>query len=914
MPVETASELKLARQADAVPRARRLVRTALAGWADQVRADTELVVSELVTNAMLHGEAPVTVRVAAGGKVRVEVSDAGRATPILLQRSTEAMTGRGLAMVTALASSWGVDRLPGGGKTVWAELDRHPRPAGAGPAGGGDPTGAEGSVRRPPGPEPVYPGPGCPEPLYTVRLGAVDTGMLVAAKSHIDNVVRELVLVREGQASTGEALAPEMARLVETVTRDFAEARAEIKKQAAAAAARGDAVTHLELHLPIGAAAAGERYLAALEEADRYARSARLLSLAPPRLHTVFRRWYVRSLVAQLQAVARGDQPPPVTPFRDVIAAEMERIPQLEGVSSRLELLQQVNAALLAAGTPEEMAAAVVNNAGEFLGVVAARVFLLTDQGTLRSVAWYGPALPELHPYQEFFLDAELPAAEVVRTGRPVILRTAKEISERFPGMARTRLGDRSLHTVPLAAGGEVLGALSLSFRGGDLPEPAQIAFVGSLAAALASALQRSRLAISDEEARRSLAFLADATQIMVSARRPSDVLERLAAHTVPALGDWFSVYLADGPVLRRVAMAIDGFPDVAALIKHAPPLSLDLDVPHTRAFRTGTPQLITDGTGRLMEQLYPGLDFAAMGGDPDQGGGLCVPIQVRGERIGVIALTFVGSGRQLTPRLIETVTQLGARTAIALDHAQSWDAQQRVVQSLVGALLPSAPPRVPGLQFAARYLPAGGDVAGDWWEADVMPDGTVLVGLGDAAGHGVDAVSQMLELRHGARALAAVEASPSALLADLNRRLSAIDAGFATAFYSRLHPATGVLRWASAGHVPPLVAGPDGSVTVLNRRGGAPLGTPDVPAGPDSPLVLQAGDTLVIYSDGVIERRDEDLDRGLERLVETVAAHAGKPLDVLADAIVDEHCMARVDDCCLLLVRRSGGSPHPAG
>lgn len=893
--METAAQLILDRQADAVPRARRLVRSSLRDWPDQVRADTELVVSELVTNALLHGEAPVTIRVSVGATVRVEVTDAGRSAPILLQRNTDAMTGRGLAMVAALASGWGVEPVPGGGKTVWAELPRRP--------GQDVPAAVTGSA---PDDRPAPPAPAGPEAVYTVRLGAVDTGMLVAAKSHIDNVVRELVLVREGQAASGQALAPEMARLVDTVTRDFADARAEIKKQAAAAAARGDSVTHLELHLPIGAAPAGERYLAALEEADRYARSARLLSLAPPRLHTVFRRWYVRSLVAQLRALARGEEAPAVEPFRDVVAAEMERIPELLGVSSRLELLQKVNAALLAADSPEDMAAAVVKNAGEFLGVMAARVYLLSDQGTLRSVAWYGPALPDPDYDHEFLPDSELPAAEAVRTGRPVILRTVREIHERFPEMAGARLGDRSLHAVPLVAGGEMFGAMSLSFRSGDLPEKAQADFVESLAAVLASALQRCRLAVSDEEARRALAFLADATQIMVTARHPSEVVERLADHAVPELGDWFSVYLADGQVLRRVATALDGFPAGAALLGEAPPISLDLDVPHTRAFRTGVPQLIGDGVGWLMERLYPGLDFAAIGGDRDQGSGLCVPIQVRGRRIGVIALTFVGSGRQLTPRVVETVTQLGARAAIALDHAQSWDAQQRVVQSLVGALLPSEPPRVPGLQFAARYLPAGGDVAGDWWEADLMPDGTVLVGLGDAAGHGVDAVSQMLELRHGARALAAVEASPSALLADLNRRLSATDAGFATAFYSRLDPATGVLRWASAGHVPPLVAGPDGVVTVLNRRGGAPLGTPDVPPGPDSPLALQAGDTLVIYSDGVIERRDEDLDVGVGRLRGTVAAHAGEPLDRLADAIVAGHCMARVDDCCLLLVRRS--------
>ena len=902
--MRTAAELILGRQPDAVPRARRLVRSSLGDWPDQVRADAELVVSELVTNALLHGDPPVTVRLSAAGTIRVEVSDAGPAVPIRLQQNTETMTGRGLAMVSALTSGWGVEALPGGGKTVWAELATgRRRPAEAPTAGSGEEPPAPSAAT---GPRPLR---AAREATYTVRLGEVDTGLLVAAKAHIDNVVRELTLVRDGQASAGEALAPEMARLVEIVTRDFADARTEIKEQAAAAAARGDAVTRLELHLPAGAADAGERYLAALEEADRYARSARLLSLAPPRLHTVFRRWYVRSVVGQLRAQARGVPPPPVVPFRDVVAAEMERVPHLEGMSRRLELLQKVNAALVEAASPEDMAAAVVNDAVDYLGVMTARVFLLSDASTLRSAAWAGRLGSGPDPYDEFPLDADLPAARVARTGEALFVRSAGELGGLFPAMAGYYPSDRSLHAVPLVAGREVLGVLALSFLGGELTEDAETAFVESLAAALASALQRCRLAARDEETRRALAFLADSTQIMVTARHPSEVVERLAAHAVPALGDWCSVYLADGQVLRRVAMAIDGFPHLARLLGVAPPISLDLDVPHTRAFRSGIPQLVPSGMGRVMEQLYPDLDYAAMGGDP-AGPGLCVPIQVRGGRIGVIALTFLRSGRQLTPRLIETVTQLGARAAIALDNAQGWDAQQRVVQSLVGALLPSAPPPVEGFEFAARYLPAGGDVAGDWWEVDIMPDRTVLVGLGDAAGHGVDAVSQMLELRHGARALAAVESSPSALLADLNRRLAGPDAGFATAFYSRLDPATGRLLWASAGHVPPIVLRRDGEVTVLDRKEGAPLGTPDVAAGADAPLVLRSGDTLVIYSDGVIERRDQDLDEGVERLAATVAAHAGEPLDVLADAIVAGHCMARVDDCCLLLVRRRAEQP----
>src|SRR5579875_1581940 len=109
--LRSVAERDLGREPDAVPQARRLTAVALAGGWEHLADDAELVVSELVTNATLHGEPPIRVTVLAGDRVRVEVADEGRSAPIVLRRNTEAMTGRGLAMVAALASAWGVDRV-----------------------------------------------------------------------------------------------------------------------------------------------------------------------------------------------------------------------------------------------------------------------------------------------------------------------------------------------------------------------------------------------------------------------------------------------------------------------------------------------------------------------------------------------------------------------------------------------------------------------------------------------------------------------------------------------------------------------------------------------------------------------------------------------------------------------------------
>jgi serine phosphatase RsbU (regulator of sigma subunit) len=697
---------------EVVPGARRLIRSTLSGLPHWVVDDAELVVTELVTNAVLHGERPAQLRVIdVGGGVRLEMEDSGRAAPILLRHGGDSMTGRGLSLVAALASEWGVRQGATAGKVVWAQLSTaQPQSPAAGVAEQDiealiDAWGEEDSTL---------------DDRRTVHLGPVPTGLLVAAKTQIDNVVRELTLVRGGAAFAGRSLPPELADLVETVTGDFAEAREQIKRQAAAAASRGDPVTDLQLVLPTPAARSAERYLAALERADRFARSAHLLTLASPRSHRVFRRWYVEEVVAQLRSERSGR--PATKPFPEVRAAEVDRLDDVEEVSSRLALLGAVVSDLTGVQSEEEMARAVVSRAVRFPGVATARVYLQGAGPTLRLVAWEGDGPP---PPRELPLDADLPVAQAARTGRPLFLRSVQEMHERFP-LFDAFSEDRSLHVVPLIAGAQVTGLLGLTFGGGEVAGDSQLAVAASLADALAQGLQRARLAASDQ-----------------------------------------------------------------------------------------------------------------------------------------------------------------------------------VVRALVDAILPAAPPVIPGVELAARYLTARGDVAGDWWEADVLVDGSVLIGLGDAAGHGLNAVSQMCELRHGARALAAAEASPSALLSHLSRRQSGFEGGFATAVYGRLDVASGRLRWASAGHLPPVLVRGRGGVSTLEAADAPPLGSPPVGPVEDHHLDLEVGDTLVLYSDGVVEQRHWPLDVGIARLVQTVSSHRHVDLQQLADRIVADHCHHPVDDCCLMLVRR---------
>ncbi len=461
---------------DAAAQCRAYAATELAGVADpDVLADAQLVLTELVSNAQLHGKPPLLVGVTAlgDGAARVEVSDAGQRRLVLPAHNIDAMTGRGLTIVAALAESWGVDPIAAGGKVVWAVL----RP------GSGEHVEAPevdiDALLAAWESEPEEAG-------FTVRLGAVPTGLLLEAKQHIDNVVRELTLARA--AMPGPA---EFEALVDAVTVDFAHARATLKEQAAAAAARGARHTDLVLTLPASSVEAGERYLAALDEVDRYARTARILTLETPPLHRLFRRWYVTALIEQLRARAQGVTPEEPTPFVEVLIHEVEELSTLRETAFRLDLLQRMNAALADVHTAEDLAQTVITAAVRELGATTARVYVHTDD---RLTAIGQDAAPEarLAAYDEVRLDAAIPSATVFRTGRPIVVRNLALLGREYPQLRGLFATERALHVVPLQVGRRRLGVLGLAFPPSNRYDAAaQTSYVRALADVLAQALVR---------------------------------------------------------------------------------------------------------------------------------------------------------------------------------------------------------------------------------------------------------------------------------------------------------------------------------------------------------------------------------------------------------------------------------------
>jgi anti-sigma regulatory factor (Ser/Thr protein kinase) len=452
--------------------------------ADVLLDDAALVAAELLANARQHGAAPISVCVSgSAGLLRLEVHDGSPRAPVRLAQSLTNMTGRGLNLVEAVTARWGCERSTSdGGKIVWAEFDSE-APATRQPVEGDMNTiltawtddEDHGDQR------------------FEVVLGDVPTDLLLEAKAHIDNIVREFSLAAAAGEDQPSEMPEHLAHLITTVVHGFSDARDAIKRQALEAARQGQARTRLVLNLPVSAADAGEAYLAALDEADDYSRAARMLTLETPPDHRLFRHWYVEAVVQQLRDVADGHRPQPITGFEERLVGEVRRLASEQRVSDRAARLQRVTAALARARTPEDVADVVVALGVDALGASGGGMLVLASDGEHLAVPGaVGYERELVDALREERLDAPLPAATALRTGESVWLESQEERDTDFPALRGFESTTVSMCAVPLVVTGRILGALRFSFDRRKLFDENERAFVEALAAMTAQTLFRT--------------------------------------------------------------------------------------------------------------------------------------------------------------------------------------------------------------------------------------------------------------------------------------------------------------------------------------------------------------------------------------------------------------------------------------
>ncbi|WP_406209277.1 SpoIIE family protein phosphatase [Kitasatospora sp. NBC_01560] len=321
---------------------------------------------------------------------------------------------------------------------------------------------------------------------------------------------------------------------------------------------------------------------------------------------------------------------------------------------------------------------------------------------------------------------------------------------------------------------------------------------------------------------------------------------------------------------------------------------------------------------GHLIEHPEP-LRVADIGAHPRSAGFppghppmrtlLGVAVTSRGRVYGNLYLSERRDGRPFDHHDQDIVVALAGAAGLAIENARLYRQVRTNAEYFQRLLLPRLPELAP-LSVAAIYRPATAPdhIGGDWYDALALPDGACALVIGDVVGHDLRAAAAMARIRNMLCALLYDRRTPpSAVLTQLDRTLQAItDNPITTTCLARIEPAEDgwTLRWSTAGHPPPLLIPPDGPARYLHADPGLPLGVdPDVPR-PDHVRPLPAGSTLVLFTDGLVERPDRPLDTGLTALARIATSHADLPLDDLCRRLADARLGDGRDDLAVLALR----------
>src|SRR5688572_8865718 len=439
-----------------------------------------------------------------------------------------------------------------------------------------------------------------------------------------------------------------------------------------------------------------------------------------------------------------------------------------------------------------------------------------------------------------------------------------------------------------------------------------------AVAAREVAAEAAARAAAVAETAGRHLMLLGDINLAMTSTLDTDEAVDRFAHLVVPLLADWCLISVIDPDGSRRDVGRAHSDPSmVEAMHRYADARvrSNRAAAPVPTALRSLRPVIIPQVTAEHVE---------AMVGDPDTRAALeplqvsavaTFPLVARGEAFGALTLVNGRARGAHTPDELRTAEIASRRAALALDNARLAAANQQVAERLQLSLL-SPPVQPDRLQLAVRYRAAtrGVSIGGDWYDSFLQPDGDTVVVIGDVMGHDIEAAAAMGQVKTLVRAIAFDRLEePAGVLRRVDHALVGLAVPtLATALVCRVEQtpaeeAEGLrrLRWASAGHPDPMLLLADGSVRDLSAAVGPPLGIGWLGARVDGQVPMPEGSTLLLFTDGLFERRGVPLDEGRAQVREIVERNADLPLTLLCDRLLEELLGDGVeDDVAVLAVR----------
>jgi serine phosphatase RsbU (regulator of sigma subunit) len=577
-------------------------------------------------------------------------------------------------------------------------------------------------------------------------------------------------------------------------------------------------------------------------------------------------------------------------------------------LSDRLTRLARVTGELVDADTVEGVCKAVVTHGAEAVGAdVASMTLLSDDRRTVRLMALSGGLAGDEETWGTFPLTVSTPSAEAIRTGTRQVVTGPEAITRRF-----TDMPDRGAQTVvalPLTTSGSVIGAIGLVFAHARHLDDAEVELLDILASACAQSI--GRIAAQEDAGRQAakLAFLAEAATELASSLDYQVTLGNVARLAVPTFADWCAIDVVDDGRLRRLAVAhVDPAKVELAhqLAERYPP---DPDGPHGawHVLRTGRSELIAEITDEMLAAAAVDEEHAAIARALHLRSAVTVPLVARNRVLGVITWVTAESERHFTLDDLVLAEQLAKRAAVSLDNAELHSQTLAAAVQLQRAVLPDALASSSRWELGHHYSPAGRtEVGGDFYDVVELDDGRLVMFIGDVMGRGVGAAAAMAQVRAAVRAYAALDPSPALVLDRLDGMFEHYGSEqLVTLLYMLADPSTDTLTVANAGHPPPVLLRADGSAQQLASADGPPLGV-GAPGSTEVRVGFGAGDAVVAFTDGLIERRGEDITDGQERLAGAAAAMSSAPLADLVPLLVEQVSdPSRDDDVAVLAARR---------